>query len=115
MARSFCGGRPRVGRRGQSGVGLRRLRSLRNELYAATEISEFDGGPLAEILASTPSGQWSLAVWRSGQVDCGVFIVASANRAALDDPVNLTRAARLGAEEAHWAHSLLFSVVYLGR
>ena len=53
----------------------------RNALGEATAISEFDGGPLARILASTPSGQRGLAVWRHGQATCGNFIVSSANRA----------------------------------
>ena len=69
----------------------------RNALDAATAISEFDGGPLARILASTPSGQRGLAVWRHGQATCGDFIVASANRAALADPVHLPRAVDLKA------------------
>ena len=44
--------------------------SDRNALDAATEISEFAVEPLAGVLASTPSGQRVLAVWRSCQVAC---------------------------------------------
>ena len=65
----------------------------RSVLDAATEISEIADEPPAGVLASTPSGQRGLAVWRYGQAVCSNLIVASANRAALDDPVHLPRAA----------------------
>ena len=69
----------------------------RKVLDAASAILEFNDGPLARILALTPSGQQGLAVGRHGQATCGNFIVASANRAALADPVHLPRAADLKA------------------
>ena len=47
----------------------------RNALDAATAISEHDSGPQARILASTPSGQRGLAVWRHGQATCGNLIL----------------------------------------
>ena len=81
--------------------------AARSALDAATKISEFADEPLAGTLASTPSGQRGLAVWRSGQVACGAFIYASANRAAVDGTVLLTRTADLKAANKAGRESLL--------
>ena len=81
--------------------------AARTALAAATEISEFADGPLAEILASTPSGQRGLAVWRSSQDDCGDFIVASAARAAVADPLRMTQAVDLRAANKEGEESAL--------
>ena len=81
--------------------------SARAALAAATKISEFADGPLAEILASTPSGQRGLAVLRSSQDDCGDFIVASAARAAVADPLRMTQAVDLRAANKKGEESAL--------
>ena len=69
----------------------------REELTAVKDISEFQGGRLAEILESTPAGQRGYAVWAHSQDQCGSFIVTSADRSASEDSTLLARAAELEA------------------
>ena len=71
--------------------------AARTALAAATEMSEFGDGLLAEILASTPSGQRGFAVWQASQAACGDFIVASADRAAVANPLRASQAVDLRA------------------
>ena len=71
--------------------------AARTTLAAATVMSEFGDGLLAEILASTPSGQRGFAVWQASQAACGEFIVASADRAAVDNPLRTSQAVDLRA------------------
>ena len=71
--------------------------AARTALAAATVMSEFGDGLLAEILASTPSGQRGFAVWQASQAACGDFIVASADRAAVDNPLRASQAVDLRA------------------
>jgi len=71
--------------------------AARTALAAVTVMSEFGDGLLAEILASTPSGQRGFAVWQASQAACGDFIVASADRAAVANPLRASQAVDLRA------------------
>ena len=109
MVRSKRGGRPRVSRRGQRGVGIWRLReylaALSERARRGNGDIEFYGEPLARVLVSTAPGH--LAVWGRAQAICGNFIAATANRAALADPVQLPRAVNLRAALKAGRESLL--------
>ena len=70
-------------------------------------ISAFRVGRLAVILESTRAGLRGYAVWEFSQEQCGSFIVASADRAALVDPTQLALAADLEAAFQEGAESPL--------